>query len=406
MSSGPASSPVRTSTRARAGPVSGHRRLSATPGRRTRRSSAGFSAATDGRSTRCSRRCRGGCTSGACRSAWLDDLHPAGDARSRRADVPGAEHRAHPAGRADVHRGAAPIPRGACPPSRPAGSRVCATRWWDGRWRCCTPGPATPGLWPSWPRRSGSSRSNVSPSGSPIWSASRRCSTSPSGGCRWPPTCWPRAAPRWPRSRGEVGYDSEAAFSRAFKKATGTRAGSLARGPPHRITEFPPEQEVGTISHLRNRPSFAHFVTLNEARRDPVSKEAMCCSERSISHPSPASPAKSPSGPKTRSPPAPGRSGPRATSFPSPAACADGAEDVHRPAGASPGRVGARRRLRHRQPRHPRGTRRRPRHRHRHRPQPDRGGAARGPRRRARGRASRSATPRRCPTWTGSSTPR
>jgi len=45
----------------------------------------------------------------------------------------------------------------------------------------------------------------------------------------------------------EVGYHSEAAFSRAFKKATG-----VAPGAWREIRGRTPEQEVGTASHLRN----------------------------------------------------------------------------------------------------------------------------------------------------------
>jgi AraC-like DNA-binding protein len=51
------------------------------------------------------------------------------------------------------------------------------------------------------------------------------------------------SSPRWIRSQtcsskiavigAEVGYDSEAAFSRAFKKATGARPRRLAGGTPY-----------------------------------------------------------------------------------------------------------------------------------------------------------------------------
>ena len=45
----------------------------------------------------------------------------------------------------------------------------------------------------------------------------------------------------------DVGYDSEAAFSRAFKKATGMAPGAWRE--THRPARSTPEQEVGTISH-------------------------------------------------------------------------------------------------------------------------------------------------------------
>jgi AraC-like DNA-binding protein len=47
----------------------------------------------------------------------------------------------------------------------------------------------------------------------------------------------------------EVGYDSEAAFSRAFKKATGVAPGAWREGRGAGT----PGQEVGTPGHLRNR---------------------------------------------------------------------------------------------------------------------------------------------------------
>jgi AraC-like DNA-binding protein len=45
----------------------------------------------------------------------------------------------------------------------------------------------------------------------------------------------------------EVGYDSEAAFSRAFKKATGLAPGTWRE--TRRAGQRTPGQEVGTMSH-------------------------------------------------------------------------------------------------------------------------------------------------------------
>ena len=74
----------------------------------------------------------------------------------------------------------------------------------------------------------------------------------------------------------EVGYDSEAAFSRAFKKATGLAPGAwrearrtgrfVASRHPH--ARGTPEQEVGTLGHWRNRSGVR---TLRVARHEGAS---------------------------------------------------------------------------------------------------------------------------------------
>ena len=118
----------------------------------------------------------------------------------------------------------------ALPPSRRDGWPACETARSAARSRSCTTGRATPGPSRASPGRP-ASRDPPWPSGSRISSASRRCSTSRGGGCRWRPASSPTAETKVSAVGLQVGYDSEAAFSRAFKKATGRPTRGLAHPP-------------------------------------------------------------------------------------------------------------------------------------------------------------------------------
>ena len=107
---------------------------------------------------------------------------------------PRQRERARAAVGADVRRGDPPLSRdaagradrlarGAARPGRRAGARRAARRRRRRR-----------GRWSGW-RGSSGSRARGSPSGSPRWWASRRCSTSRCGGCSSRRTCWSTAAP-------------------------------------------------------------------------------------------------------------------------------------------------------------------------------------------------------------------
>ena len=168
------------------------------------------------------------------RAADRDPPLGGGRARDDRMARHAAEHRGEEVGQrargrrerpgasvgADVRRGDPPLPRDAPAGRDAAGSRDCAipvvgqalaalhgerARSVDGR-------AAARDAWAS---RVRSSRSD-----SRRWSASRRCSTSRCGACSSPRGCWSKAA-TVAAVAGAVGYESEAAFSRAFKKLVG-----------------------------------------------------------------------------------------------------------------------------------------------------------------------------------------
>ena len=67
-----------------------------------------------------------------------------------------------------------------------------------------------------------------SPRASPSWSASRRCTTSPAGACTSRSTA-PEEGVTVGELAGRLGYRSEAAFSRAFKRFIGVPPGSIRR---------------------------------------------------------------------------------------------------------------------------------------------------------------------------------
>ena len=125
-----------------------------------------------------------------------------------------------PPARARAHRGAAGAPRhrarrrhrlargAARSRCSPRPSRSC-TRRRNGAGPCRRSPPA---------RRC---RGRCSTSASARCSASRRSATSPSGGCTSPRSCSPPPTSRVFAIARRVGYDSEEAFSRAFKRARG-----------------------------------------------------------------------------------------------------------------------------------------------------------------------------------------
>ena len=70
-------------------------------------------------------------------------------------------------------------------------------------------------------RRARRCRARCSTSASARCSAARRSATSPSGACTWPRSCSPPPTSASRPIARRVGYDSEEAFSRAFKRARG-----------------------------------------------------------------------------------------------------------------------------------------------------------------------------------------
>ena len=81
--------------------------------------------------------------------------------------------------------------------------------------------PAPPGRSRSWPATLGPVPLGSGRALHRAWWASHPCSTWRAGGCRCRRAAGRRGGPRWPPWRCEVGYDSEAAFSRAFKALVG-----------------------------------------------------------------------------------------------------------------------------------------------------------------------------------------
>ena len=116
------------------------------------------------------------------------------------------------------------------PAEERGGSRDCGTRSSGARSRCCTSGQLiawTPeGL-------AGDVAAHRAPSwriASPTSWGTRRCSTSRAGACRSRRACSRKAVRKVSAAALEVGYDSEAAFSRAFK--LGRRRSSRRLAPP------------------------------------------------------------------------------------------------------------------------------------------------------------------------------
>ena len=141
-------------------------------------------------------------------------------ARRRSAVEREPERHRDPAARAGAHRGA---PRCTSRPRRPpttAGSPRCTTRCSRRRSRCCTASRSAAGRSPT-SRRPRRCRARCSTSASARCSAGRRSATSPSGACTSPRSCSPRPTSASSPIARRVGYDSEEAFSRAFKRAHG-----------------------------------------------------------------------------------------------------------------------------------------------------------------------------------------
>ena len=115
------------------------------------------------------------------------------------------------------------------------GWQRCTIRSSRPRSRCCTAIRRAGGRWPS--SRPGSRcRGRCSTSGSGRCSAARRSATSPSGACTSPRSCSPPPTSASCPIARRVGYDSEEAFSRAFKRRHGlARATGARRGGAHHL---------------------------------------------------------------------------------------------------------------------------------------------------------------------------
>ena len=101
-----------------------------------------------------------------------------------------------------------------------AGSAGCATRWWAVRWRACTPEPAHPWTVEELAREAAASRSVLTDRfthfvGHPPMLYLMRWRMQLAAGRLSDGSAKVAAVAR------DVGYESEAAFSRAFKKLTG-----------------------------------------------------------------------------------------------------------------------------------------------------------------------------------------
>ena len=133
----------------------------------------------------------------------------------------GRPDRARTPERAHVRRRGAALSRGRCRPTRAAGSRACAIRTSGARSPRCTASRRSGWTIESLAQRVRRCRARRSPSASRSSSASRRCSTSPTGACSSPRSSCAAAPTSVAVIANRVGYESEAAFSRAFKKAAG-----------------------------------------------------------------------------------------------------------------------------------------------------------------------------------------
>ena len=145
----------------------------------------------------------------------MQGVVPEGDATGRRRGhpTPRARRRRGLQGTPGVHAGRGPrMARGAPRPGARAGAgraaRRAGARWTVGR-----------------SRRRPRCRARCSTSGSGRCSGARPSGTSPSGGCTSPASCSRRATPRSSPMARRVGYDSEEAFSRAFKREHGASPG-------------------------------------------------------------------------------------------------------------------------------------------------------------------------------------
>ena len=140
-----------------------------------------------------------------------------------------------PAAGAGAHRGAARCTSRPRRPPTTVGSRRCTIPCSLRRSRSSTPHPERRWTVPS-SRPAPRCPGRCSTSGSARCSGGRRSATSRSGGCTSPRSCSPRpTSPVFAIAR-RVGYDSEEAFSRAFKRARGAVAEPLACGHATRTT--------------------------------------------------------------------------------------------------------------------------------------------------------------------------
>ena len=151
-----------------------------------------------------------------------------GDPRARRCRRSGHRADARPPHGAAVHRGRSPLRRACFRQVPRAGSPRSTIRSSAARCNSCTPIPLAGGRWTSWRARR-AHRAPCLPSASTRSWARRRSNMSPVGGCSWPPIGFATAATASPPSHAGVGYGSQAAFNRAFKRVTGNDARPLAR---------------------------------------------------------------------------------------------------------------------------------------------------------------------------------
>ena len=151
--------------------------------------------------------------------AWRKTEQPA----RRRRD------RARQARRADVRRGHAALYRRPAARTRAAGFRACAIPRSATRCSSSTHARAEDWTLDRLAREVGLSRTAFA---EPLHRlvGCRRCSTSPAGGCSWRPRRLESPGVSIAQAAAEVGYESEAAFNRAFKKVVGVPPGAWRRG--------------------------------------------------------------------------------------------------------------------------------------------------------------------------------
>ena len=213
------------------------------------------------------------------RATRADDgvLEPVRRARARGVDGAARRRRvrARAAERAPVRRGRAPLPRDLAAETTRLARRAARREHRPRARRSSTIAPRTTGASTSWRARSGC-RARCSPSASRTSSASRRCSTSRSGACSSPPTLLSSTSQSLAEIAERVGYGSEAALSRAFKRWVGVAPADWRRG---KRSAAPPPLEVVTpgkrsaAAHLR-REVLLLWQTVGRAARSRRSLRA------------------------------------------------------------------------------------------------------------------------------------
>ena len=151
---------------------------------------------------------------------WLEASvrYALAEARSPR---PGGAGRAREARRSAVHRGAAPLhERAERRPHRLARGRGRSHRRRRAERAARAPRACVDARGAGARRRT--PRGRCSPSASSISWAARRCSTSRSGACCSPPICSARSNAPLARIAEDVGYQTDTAFSRAFRREYGS----------------------------------------------------------------------------------------------------------------------------------------------------------------------------------------